>query len=428
MKKIAALLILACSAFALTAGGSQEEGGEPEVFSLLMFTDWYKAGWEVVDPYLEERALENGFDLDVELIPGSEQGVEIMKLRFASGEYPDFLEYGLQDAVRDLGGIEQFIPLEGDWTANFTPSIMESEQFSVEGKTYALPIDPLVLTGVFYNKKVFEKAGVQVPRTWEELVAAAETIRAAGIDPFFFAGKDVWTLTMVLNEGFIREYGRVPMEEFYQRLNRGELKYADLPLLKDALLRSKELVDRGLVQENFVSDTYDRQQEALAKGEAAMIFQGSWVVDEIANKWPEAVDDLGAFALPFEDEGYSSVFMPFPFLMTRGNRNPEKAQELVAYLASDEIQGMFAAAQPGLWAHKKASPEVFPAVADLKAWLDTGRVAPWYGLSTKYQMAGIFAENLQGFYLGLSSVEQVLQAADEETRKQAVAKNDPHWR
>lgn len=48
-------------------------------------------------------------------------------------------------------------------------------------------------SGVLYNKDIFEKAGVKVPKTWDEFIAAIEKLESAGIQPFELTFKDTWT-------------------------------------------------------------------------------------------------------------------------------------------------------------------------------------------------------------------------------------------
>lgn len=51
--------------------------------------------------------------------------------------------------------------------------------YDANGDVTNLPFD-LVGTGFFYNKDIFEKLNLEVPQTWEALLAAAETIEKAG--------------------------------------------------------------------------------------------------------------------------------------------------------------------------------------------------------------------------------------------------------
>jgi ABC-type glycerol-3-phosphate transport system substrate-binding protein len=288
-----------------------------------------------------------------------------------------------------------------------------------------MPIDPSVLVGTFYNKKVFEEVGVEVPKSWDELMAVCEKIKAAGKVPFYYPGKDTWALTMVLNEGFIREYAKTPEKEFFEKINTNKLHFSDLELLKDALMKDKSIITKGYVQPAFLSGTYDEEQAALANGDVAMIFQGTWVMDEINKKFPEQATDIGAFAIPFEDEGRSSQFAPFAFMMTAGCDH-EAGMKVVEYLGSLETQQIFASNQPGLWTCKGVQSDILPAVHDMKKWLDEGKVNVYFGNQFRY--AGPpFDRFIQEYFADGCSVEDVLKNADLEYAKTAKSSGDSNW-
>ena len=48
-------------------------------------------------------------------------------------------------------------------------------------------------SGIIYNPDIFAAQGVEVPTTWTELIAAADTFEQAGIAPFYCTMKDAWT-------------------------------------------------------------------------------------------------------------------------------------------------------------------------------------------------------------------------------------------
>lgn len=54
-------------------------------------------------------------------------------------------------------------------------------------------------SGVIYNKAIFAEAGVEVPKTWDEFIAAAETFKSQGINPFYLTYKDAWTVLVPFN-------------------------------------------------------------------------------------------------------------------------------------------------------------------------------------------------------------------------------------
>ncbi|NOU85485.1 extracellular solute-binding protein [Paenibacillus sp. LMG 31460] len=103
---------------------------------------------------------------------------------FASGEGPDiymispgdFMKFAKSGLMKDL-------------TPDFAPGVKEDflpaslDAVTYNGKIMALPFE-LETLGLYYNKEMLDKAGVQVPKTWDELHAAAKkltTDKVAGL-------------------------------------------------------------------------------------------------------------------------------------------------------------------------------------------------------------------------------------------------------
>ena len=64
--------------------------------------------------------------------------------------------------------------------------------WQVDGKTYALPFSVGVV-GFWYNKMLFEKAGItSPPATMDEFYAAVDKLEAAGIAPVSVGAGDKW--------------------------------------------------------------------------------------------------------------------------------------------------------------------------------------------------------------------------------------------
>lgn len=60
-----------------------------------------------------------------------------------------------------------------------------------DGKLYSLNLD-LVVTGIYYNKNIFQRIGASPPDTWDELMTIAAKIKQLGVYPFAvrFTGDD----------------------------------------------------------------------------------------------------------------------------------------------------------------------------------------------------------------------------------------------
>ncbi len=68
------------------------------------------------------------------------------------------------------------------------------DQFGVcEGRTSAIPYS-VMGAAVIYNKEIFAQNGLEVPTTWDELIAVCDTLEAAGITPFYGTFADNWTV------------------------------------------------------------------------------------------------------------------------------------------------------------------------------------------------------------------------------------------
>ena len=64
--------------------------------------------------------------------------------------------------------------------------------YKVDDKQYGVPFN-LGMVGVWYNKALFKKAGIDAPpSTWSEFLADVEKLKSAGITPIAVGEKDKW--------------------------------------------------------------------------------------------------------------------------------------------------------------------------------------------------------------------------------------------
>jgi len=94
----------------------------------------------------------------------------------AQVEYFAIPQFTLGESLADLGGFG-YGDLEEDFTASTWNAVTEDDA------VYALPQDsgPMAM---FYRQDVFDKYDLEVPTTWDEYVAAAETMHSADPEQF----------------------------------------------------------------------------------------------------------------------------------------------------------------------------------------------------------------------------------------------------
>lgn len=169
---------------------------------------------------------------------------------------------------------------------------------TVNGKIYALPnqyVAPIVL---FYNKELFEKAGAQPPKTWDDVMSLVKTFNDMGVAPFSLGGQSRWTSMMWL------EYllDRIGGAEVFNAIFEGKPNAWMDPAVIETGTKIQELVSAEGFIKGFSSITADSNadQALLFTGKAAMMLHGSWTYGAMKKGGQTFVQDgkLGFISFP----------------------------------------------------------------------------------------------------------------------------------
>ncbi|WP_030661724.1 extracellular solute-binding protein [Streptomyces cellulosae] len=158
------------------------------------------------------------------------------------------------------------------WKNRIFPSVLQST--TIDGKVYGVPVNGVQPVVLYFNKELFEKAGAEPPKTWDDLLALVKTFKAKGIAPISMGGGSKWPDLMWM------EYlvDRLGGPQAFQNIVAGKKGAWSDPAVLKAAEMIKQLVDAGGFAKGFTSVSADTgQAEAqLYTGKAAMILQGSW--------------------------------------------------------------------------------------------------------------------------------------------------------
>ena len=202
------------------------------------------------------------------------------KLRVAVGSpnAPDvFFNWGggnLKEYV-DAGKVEDLTGmLDGNpqLKNSFLPAVLDAAK--IDGKYYGLPMRGMQPVLMFYNKKLLSEAGVQQPKTWDDLLTAVDKLKARGITPISLAGSQPWTELMWAEYLLDRRGG----SQVFQDIRDGKGDGWKNPAVLQAMTDVKTLVDRGAFGSKFASVGYDvgGASTLLAQNRTAMHLMGSW--------------------------------------------------------------------------------------------------------------------------------------------------------
>src|SRR3954470_7862920 len=166
--------------------------------------------------YIKEFVELTGIKVESEQIPEQQQRQKAV-IELASGK-PSFdvihLSYHVQKRQFEKAGwLADMTPYMKDPTLT-APDLVESD-FSAAGLQYArndkgqmlsLPwsVDYFIL---YYNKELFEKKGVAVPKTLDEMVAAAEKLTDPKEGIYGFVGRGLCNANMAMWSNFFLDYG-----------------------------------------------------------------------------------------------------------------------------------------------------------------------------------------------------------------------------
>jgi raffinose/stachyose/melibiose transport system substrate-binding protein len=160
------------------------------------------------------------------------------------------------------------------------------------------------IEGIFYNKEIFAELGIDVPTTWDELTAAAETVKAAGYTAFSASGDQGWPLTRLISGYLFRSVG----PDALKAVADGTAKLTD-PEYVAAAQAIADLGAAGYFGPNVASLDYDGATNEFLTGKSAMIYMGSWLLGNINDPAQNQLGDdvVGFMPVPTVDGGAGEI-------------------------------------------------------------------------------------------------------------------------
>jgi len=215
------------------------------------------------------------------------------------GDVPDLFQTwgggGLRQQV-EAGFVKDITADIADWKDEINAGALS--MYEVDGKNYGMPFD-LGLVGMWYNTKTFEEAGITaLPATWDEFLAAVQTLKDKGEVPIALAGKDTWTGAFYWAYLAVRECGQAGMDK---AVLSGD--WSD-PCFVKAGEDFQKLIAMEPFQEGFLAAPWDGAGSgaaAMATYNGAIQLMGQWLPGTVQANSGEARamgEGLGWFPFP----------------------------------------------------------------------------------------------------------------------------------
>src|SRR6476661_5411083 len=173
---------------------------------------------------------------------------------------------GVLKAQVEAGVLEDITDQVKGYSDTIAPAALAA--FTQNGHVYGLPIS-LSQVGFLYNKELMAKGNVDPAKikTWDDLLAAVKSLKAAGVTPIVVGGADKWPLHFYWTHLAVRLGGKAGFEAALRGENGG---FEGETFQKSGVL-FKQLVDLQPFQNGFLGFKNPQAVGAFGDGKAAMI-------------------------------------------------------------------------------------------------------------------------------------------------------------
>ena len=365
----AAVLAAATAGLASCGGGG---GGRKEVRFTFSKREAISFMTEVVNEYNESQ--------DQFFVEMDTSGPDVISASFVRGNPPDLMlaNYNFEVArfiqrcvVSDLSDTAPAAKINQD----LLPLL---EQYGVcEGQLSAIPYS-VMAASVIYNKEIFAEHDLEVPTTWSELIEVCDTLKDAGVDPFYGTFADPWTVNQGWSDYSIG--GSLDVLEFFDQMwAQGEDIGPDsaVSFEQDFLepLEKMQLLASDYANPEARARRYDIGNVQFASGDGAMYLQGPWAFSEIAKTAPDL--EVGSFPLPMTDDPEDlkvRVNLDLAAMIPSDAANPEGARDFLEFLFEEERIAAYNASQLGFVPQTGSAQPDDPRVEGMVSYYENGQI------------------------------------------------------
>ncbi|MEV4799074.1 extracellular solute-binding protein [Nonomuraea sp. NPDC049421] len=406
---VTGLALTGCGSAAPTQPSSK---GAP---SKIVVWDW-KSGEPGVASYLEKAkadfaARHPGVTVEFVAQP-FDQYYTLLGAAAQSGKGPDVMLFNGGGQLRDR--VDLLVPLD-EYVAADRQRLAGWDAFSKDGKVYAAPV---TLQGhpIYYNKTIYQKAGVEPAKTWDDFVTGCAAIKkAAGADCLALGNKEGFGIQFFmsgLGPGIL-----TPKE--YDDWIAGRRDWTS-PHVKEIFRLWKKAGDDGLNNDGANSTALFNDAFALFDtGKAAHVIG---LMSDVGH-WKDfgeflGPDNVGVMAAPVVTEGAEPV-LPYDggigYGVARTAKDPALAADLVRSLTSTAALTAFSTGAGAITSDTTIDASGgAPAVAAIVPQIKSGKPALHVALSSKVlDLMGRLSQQLLSGSAEVDDVVRQLAAADE---------------
>src|SRR4051812_17355444 len=340
---LAALALAGCSSSSSSGKESASSGDKKVIKFMHLWPEGSSnAQFSIVKNIIADYEKQHK-DVKVETeILSPDQYRDKLKVLASSNELPDvgmtwsdgFIQPYVQgDMLEPLDDVVNGDPALKD---AFIPGVKES--YAVDGKTYGLPLE-LNISYVFYNKEIFKKYNLEVPKTFEEYKNVVKTLAKNGVTPATVGAKDGWPASF----WFMYLADRIGGPTILTDVIHGKAKMTD-PAVVKAAQEVQNLVDMGGFEKGASALSNEDAKGYFMNEKAAMFLTATWELPNYTTS-PDVKQDfkdkIGYFKFPTYEGGKGTDINSYVggpgvgLFVAKDSKVKKEAKDFVGFLVKE---------------------------------------------------------------------------------------------
>lgn len=287
-------------------------------------------------------------------------------------------------------------------------------EFSLDGSVYAFT-DANAIGALFCNQEMFDKYGLKIPTTWDELIAVCQAFIDQGITPLAVGAKDTWTLAMYHDIIALRCVGP---EKLKTAIDTSD--FSD-PGFLEAATKLRQLVDMGAFDKGALAFTRDEGEAGFYAGTIPMMQQGSWTAARVYKDTSMVAGKIVSVPFPVINEAVCGAYDltgggQTAYAVNAKTSDPELAVVVAEYLAQHISAAKFSAGggiSPYKDAPTETSNELF--MNTFKMAQNATSLSIWWDTYLPAAKKTVYLNKLQELFGGMITPEEYIQALNEMT-------------
>jgi len=324
---------------------------------------WWTSGGEsrAVAVFAKEYEKRGGKWIDGASVGPQAEHAAVLNA-IAGGNPPAAFQWNIGVAVRQLAEQGLLANLDdlakaGDWNRHLPPLLVKN--ITVDGHVIAVPVNLHGANWMFYSTKVFGDLNILPPKTWDEFLAQADKIKAAGYLPIAMGGNSQQTgwlfYTMLAGVGGKEVYHKVFVDHDAAAAGSEGVRQAF-----ETMGKIRQYADAGGANRKW-NDTL----ALVETNKAAFMIAGDWAKGDFSAAGMTPGKEYGCTLAPGTQDAYVMTVDVFAFPKVK---NPDQvaAQRKLAELMMDPaVQVEFNKYKGSLPARLDADVESLDACAQI---------------------------------------------------------------